>query len=240
MNHYQLHQHTAKSLEVELQKTRLVLLENYLVILLGLGCPGLKWMFLRSWPSPEISTVPSATGNMKFPLLIGVITSFAVNLFPWISDASISSNSSISATDVSPFQIPPRVERISKEYTWQDFRTKLMQSRKVFCRNKVIFDHCSKRYYWSVQRHSEPPFIWSSHQTLDLECFADSSNIPWNPPVIRCPDRTVIAPQMSLLSLYVWLCPQSHLFPICVALTYSDSSIIPRKTCQIPRNCQRK
>ena len=26
-------------------KTRLILLEDVLVLLLGLGCPGLKWMF---------------------------------------------------------------------------------------------------------------------------------------------------------------------------------------------------
>ena len=33
---------------------------------------------------------------------------------------------------------------------------------------------------------------------------------------------------------------QSHLLLIWVVLTYHDSMIIPRKTCQIPRNCQCK
>ena len=28
----------------------------------------------------------------------------------------------------------------------------------------------------------------SSHQTRDLECFADSSHIPWNPPTNFHPD----------------------------------------------------
>ena len=28
----------------------------------------------------------------------------------------------------------------------------------------------------------------SSHQTRDLECFADSSSVPWNPPTIFHPD----------------------------------------------------
>ena len=32
-------------LELELKKTRLDLLEEYLVLLLCLGCPGLRWMF---------------------------------------------------------------------------------------------------------------------------------------------------------------------------------------------------
>ena len=51
-------------------------------------------------------------------------------------------------------------------------------------------------------------------------------------------DQTAKAPQMSLLSLCALLFRQSNLFLICVVLTYNDSMIIPRKTCQIPRNCQ--
>ena len=38
----------------------------------------------------------------------------------------------------------------------------------------------------------------SSHQTRDLECFADSSDIPWNPPTIFHPDLTATVPHMSL------------------------------------------
>ena len=72
----------------------------------------------------------------------------------------------------------------------------------------------------------------SSHQTRDLECFADSSNTPWNPTTILCPDLVATAPQMSLLSLCAPLFRQSHVFLICVVLTHNDSRIIPRKTCQ--------
>ena len=59
---------------------------------------------------------------------------------------------------MSPFQTLP-VQDITEEYTWQDFRTKLMYSRLVFVRNRVTFNHCSKRYHWSVKGHSEPPLI---------------------------------------------------------------------------------
>ena len=52
-----------------------------------------------------------------------------------------------------------RVQCTSEEYTWQDFWTKLMQCRLVFRRNRVIFDHCSKRYYWSVKWYPEPPLM---------------------------------------------------------------------------------
>ena len=52
-----------------------------------------------------------------------------------------------------------------------------------------------KRYYWSVKWHSEPPFIrcLPTHQTRDLECFADSNSIPpfvtqtWLQQYSRCP-----------------------------------------------------
>ena len=75
-----------------------------------------------------------------------------------------------------------------------------------------------------------------SHQTKDLECFADS---PWNSPTIRCPDRAAKAPQTSVLSLCAPLFLKSHLILICVVLTYNGSRKIPHKTCQIPRKyCQ--
>ena len=80
----------------------------------------------------------------------------------------------------------------------------------------------------------------SSHQKVYPEYFADSSNIPWNPSTIRYPDRTAIAPHMSPLLHCEPLFQQSHLFLICVVLTYNDSRIIPRKTCQSPKNCQCK
>ena len=32
-----------------------------------------------------------------------------------------------------------------------------MQSPQVFSRKRVIFDHCTKRYYWSVKWYSESP-----------------------------------------------------------------------------------
>ena len=102
------------SLEVGLKKTRLILLQDYFLLLPGLGDPGLTWDVLRSWSPPESLTVPSSIGKINFSPFIGVNTSFAVSLSARISDASICSNSSLSATKMSPFQIPPRVQRTSK------------------------------------------------------------------------------------------------------------------------------
>ena len=53
----------------------------------------------------------------------------------------------------------PREKPQSKTQTYDDFCSKLMQSRLVLRRDRLIFDRCSKRYYWSVKGHPEPPFI---------------------------------------------------------------------------------
>ena len=40
-----IHHHTMMSLVVRLKKTLLILLEYYFVLILCLGCPGLRWLF---------------------------------------------------------------------------------------------------------------------------------------------------------------------------------------------------
>ena len=141
---------------------------------------------------------------------------------------------------MSTFQIPPACNTKPRN-TWQSFCTKLMQSRYVLRRNRVTFDHCSKRYHWSVERHSESPLtkcLPIRQEILNVSQIGVT--IPWNPPTIRYADRTAIAPQMSPLLPFGLLFQQSHLFPICVALTYNDSRKNLHKICHVPRNYQRK
>ena len=107
---------------------------------------------------PKIFLFHLRLGNMKFPLLCSVNTSFALSLLAWSSDAPSPQFFNVCFHNVS-FPDSPSL-CITEKYTWQDFSSKLMQSRLVFRRNRVTFDHCSKRYYWSVKRHSEPPFTW--------------------------------------------------------------------------------
>ena len=81
-------------------------------------------------------------------------------LLAWMSDASICPNSSVSATRMSPFQIPPAFNAYPMYILGKALGPNWCNLDRVFGRNRVIFDHCSKRYYWSVICHSEPPFIW--------------------------------------------------------------------------------
>ena len=60
-NHFLLHNHPAMTLKVVV-KTRLILQECFLVLLLGLGCLGLRWMFSEHDLLQMILTVPSAIG----------------------------------------------------------------------------------------------------------------------------------------------------------------------------------
>ena len=54
----------------------------------------------------DADTVPSAIGNFKLSPFMGVNTSFALGFVAWISDVSIFFSSSMSATNMSPFQTP--------------------------------------------------------------------------------------------------------------------------------------
>ena len=73
---------------------------------------------LRRCSLPKIWTVPSATGHMKFPLLCSVNTSFALSHRAWTSDASISSNSSMSASFPDS---PPRKTHSRETITGETF-----------------------------------------------------------------------------------------------------------------------
>ena len=88
-----------------------------------------------------------------------------------------------------------------------------MQSRLVFCRDRVIFDHRSKRNDWSVEGHSEPPFV---------RCFPIRKFVPnisqiavtfhrICPPFFH-PDLIATILQRYLLSLCELLFQHSHLF----------------------------
>ena len=113
---------------------------------------------LRRCSPPKISTVPSATGKMNFftfhwrqhCLCIepSGVEFRCVHILHFLNvcDHNISFPDSL------------RVQCIAEKCTWQDFWAELVQSRLVFCRDRVIFDHCSKRCYRSFTWFSKSPF----------------------------------------------------------------------------------
>ena len=78
-------------------------LEEFLVLRLVPDGPGKSGC--SQTLSSSILTVPSATKKMT--LFSDVDTSLELSLLKWNSDAFISSNSFLSATTISPFQILP-------------------------------------------------------------------------------------------------------------------------------------
>ena len=126
-----------------------------------------------------------------------VNTSFALSLLAWFSDASIFSNSSISATKMCLLsRFPPRT-----------IRSRGISLVRLSCRTDAV-----AAGLWQKKGDIRPsngiigPLNGSriavrkvfSHQTRDLECFTDSSSTPWNPPIIFHPDLIATVQQKSL------------------------------------------
>ena len=140
---------------MELEKTRLIVLEDYLVLLLGLGCPGLKGcsQFLISYRKFDCSICDREyeifTSHGRWHSLC--TDPFAMEfrcvhllqfLIVWVKYVS--------------FPDSHRVQRTSKENTWQHVKAELMRLPQVFTRINVIFYHFSKRDDWAVKWYSEP------------------------------------------------------------------------------------
>ena len=79
--------------------------------------------------------------------------------------------------------LPPSSSRTNaypKKQPGKIFCSKLMQSRFFFRSNRVIFDHCSKRNYWSVKRAFRTAFrrcLSIKQEILNVSQIA-VSNIP--------------------------------------------------------------
>ena len=146
----------------------------------------------------------------------------------------------MSATSMSPFQIPPAYKAYPRN-----------NPGKTFFPNWWILDWSFAVIGWYST--NEPNGIIgplkvcqdvfhraSSHQTRDLECFADKHSSPWNLPTTFHLDPIATIQQRCLPLLCALLFQLTHLFPICVVSTYNDSMKDLHKLCQIPRNCQCK
>ena len=134
---------------------------------------GLNWMFSDAVLSQRFVLFQMRTGKWSFHFLVALtllciepsgVEFWSVHLFQFFNlcDYNVS------------FPDSSRVQCIAEKYTWQDFCTELMQSRLVFCRNRVIFGHCSKRYYLSVESAFRTAFLYGvfPSDNFDLEMIS--------------------------------------------------------------------
>ena len=119
--------------------------------------------------------------EMKLSPFMGVNTSFASSLQAWIPDAFMCSNSSMSATRMFHFQI-------LSAYNRRILLARLLNQTDVvsICLSQRLGDirplrQTGRVLYMVFQNVSH---MVSSHQTRDLQCFEESSNIPWEQPTI--------------------------------------------------------
>ena len=71
---------------------------------------------------------------------------------------------------------------------WQNFLAKLMKSRQVSCRYRIIFNHRTKRNYWPFEWFSKSSFIRCfpiSKEVLDISQIAISFHTIGPPPFIQ-------------------------------------------------------
>ena len=159
-----------------------------------------------------------------------------------MSLSSISSNLQCLRPECLLSRFLPRAMRNREKYLPR-LCSKLMQSRLVFRKKRGDIRPLLQTVLLVRQRAFRTAFhIWClpiRQEILNVSLTAVTFHRT-RPPFVTQTGLHATAPQMSLLSLCALLSRQSHLFLICVVLTYNDSRMIPRKTCQIPRNCQCK
>ena len=147
----------------------------------------------------------------------------------------------MSATIMSPFQIPPADNTYPRNVLGKTFGPNWCNLERSFA-EVGWYSTIAPNGVAGQLNGSPDPFHEEglSHQIEDPEIFEDSSSIPWNPPTIHCPDLIATAPQMSLPWLNALLSQQSHSLPICAVLTYNDSRLILHQLWPNLRNCQCK
>ena len=134
---------------VELKKTLPILLEEYLVLILCLGCPGLRWMFSDPDLLQNFWRIHLRLGTRRFHL------SLALTLpVHWAFGRGVQTRPSFAIPQcLRPICLQPR------KIFGKTFLPNWCSRDRSFAHNRVMFDHCSKRYNWSAVVFSEPPFI---------------------------------------------------------------------------------
>ena len=142
---------------------------------------------------------------------LGVITSSALSLQAWISDSSKICSSSMFATKISPFHIPPSINASPRNIPSKTF---LQNCGALTClwwkQNDTRSSHQRKSLVLGMVLRIAVHKV--SHRLIrGLEHFAVGSNIPWNQPTIVRPSRIATALQKFLPLFCVLFFQQYHL-----------------------------
>ena len=183
--------------------------------------PVLRWIFGFHDLVEAILLCHLRLGVMKLPLLFGVITSFALSLRAWISDPAKFSSSSMSATKISPSQIPSAYTAYPRNIPGNTF----LPNWWSLCWSSAEMDGIlprsqteSRGLQMILQIAFHEVF---SHLPAGSGHFADNSSIPLDQPIIFHPRRIVTVQQMVLLLFCVPLPQQYHLSRIDGSLMFA-------------------
>ena len=147
-------------------ETLLILLGNLDDVLLELEDPVSRGIFSVPDLLQKILLFHLRPGICIFLSLLSVISSFVLGLFSMDSDASISFSSSRSTTSIGPNS--SRVQDIVAEYSRKYFLSKLMDSRLIFCENRMIFNQGTKWKDWSLKWFFNACVLRTPHQLIRL------------------------------------------------------------------------
>ena len=220
-NYFLLHHQLAIGPEVVVE-TRPILREDFLVLLLCLGCPGLRWMLSEPDLLQIIWLFHLRSGISIFHHFWALNTSFALSFLAWISDASIFYNSWLSATKMSHFQMLPCT----------------IHNRGIFLVSLETGEYSiiTSSFEW----FAESPFVKCLPIRQEI-CHVSQIAVALHG--IRPPFFIQSGLQQCSRSLFfnrVPLLQQYHLSVNGEVCTYNDSKINVHKLCQIQGNCHCK
>ena len=153
------------------------------------------------------------------------------------------SNSSMSATRISPFQIHPAINAHLRKYFWQNFLVKWMMPGLVSRKNRITFNQLLQEELLvllsgSPNRLSKGVFP-ICQEVLNISQIAIAFHII-GPPLLIHPN--LIASVQLTFPLLICVPPfqQYHSSQIDGVSKFDDSMIDLQRICQIPMNCQCK
>ena len=189
-NRFVLHRNPEVNLEEAEVETLLILLQNLFDLLLELGDPVSRWMFSVPDLHQRIWFVRLQLGIWIFHFLWEILLPLH-----WVFLRRFLMRPSFPALQrLQPLCHP------SNFTAYRAYPRNIPGNTFFPRRDGVILNKWTKRDNWSFEKVLQSVFqMASSHQTRDLECFADDSSNPWNLSTVSHPDLIATIQQTYFL-----------------------------------------